>query len=84
MENTQEAIVTLDSETNKNLRHLAVLKGADELTLLNQLVARAVKDACYRHRRNAQVWEQKKALAERQADLIQKAKAAGIDVSMFE
>lgn len=82
-ENT-EAIVVLEPTTNKDLRNLAVLKGVEEGTLLNQLVARAVKDACYRHRRNREVWAQKKALQERQEELLEKARAAGIDVSAWD
>lgn len=79
-----EKVVVLEPTTEKDLRHLAVLKNTDADSLLNLLIARAVKDACYRHRRNQQAWQEKKALQEKQEDLIEKARAAGIDVSMFE
>jgi hypothetical protein len=79
-----EAIVTLTQESNKALRSLAVLRNEDEMTLLNLIVARAIKDAVYRHRRNAQAWAEKRALGEKMQDLLERARVAGLDTTMFD
>jgi hypothetical protein len=81
MNTTSECVVTLGVDTNKTLKHLAVLKGVDEMSLLNVLVERAVKDAAYRHKRNAQAWAEKKALQENVEVLKAAARAKGIDLA---
>lgn len=76
-----ETVVTLSAETEKQVKHLAFLKKRDFNDLLNELTEKGVKDACYRIKRNQQVWQQKKALKEKQEEIIQRAKDAGLDLS---
>lgn len=61
--------VTMSSETMKQLDMLAARanKTIDEIT--SEMLERGVKDACYRMKRNAQKWQETKALKERLSEL---------------
>lgn len=65
----KNANVTISNDTMKQLDMLAQRsnKSIDEIT--SEMLERGVKDACYRMRRNAQKWQETKALKERMTEL---------------
>jgi hypothetical protein len=76
--------VTLSSATLNNLRYLASkgTKTVDELA--SEMLERGAKDAVYRSKRNAQKWQEQKALGERIKELEAALEAKGIDHSELE
>lgn len=65
----KQANVTISNETMRALDMLAQRhnKTIDEITA--EMLERGVKDACYRMRRNAQKWQETKALKEKVTEL---------------
>jgi hypothetical protein len=74
-----ESIVMMSAETEKQLKAIAVKKGESVEQVSGAMLEKAVKDYCYRQRRNAQVWAQKKALADNYDRLKQLAEEFGLE-----
>ncbi len=71
-------VVINNSEVVRYVGSVAARNGVTGEQLVERLLVKAVKDAQYRARRNAQVWEQTKALRERAAELEAKVRELGL------
>ncbi len=67
----KNAQVTMSNETMKQLDMLAQRNNKTIEEITSEMLERGVKDACYRMRRNAQKWQETKALKERMIELEQ-------------
>jgi predicted DNA-binding protein len=67
----KNATVTMSNETMKQLDMLAARANKTIEEITSEMLERGVKDACYRMRRNAQKWQETKALKERMTELEQ-------------
>ena len=81
IETGMEVTISLSQQEAKELRYLAVLRNTEFEEIVKTILLRGVKDTCYRIKRSAQVYQQKKALQDRQEELVERAKEAGLDIS---
>jgi hypothetical protein len=76
--------VVISAATMNNLRHLAS-KGTKTVNeLASEMLERGAKDAVYRSKRNAQKWQEQKALGERIKALEAALEEKGIDHTNLE
>jgi predicted DNA-binding protein len=73
----KNAQVTMSNETMKQLDMLAQRSNKTIEEITSEMLERGVKDACYRMRRNAQKWQETKALKERMTELEQLLEGKG-------
>ncbi len=71
-------VVINNSEVVRYVGSVAARNGVSAESVVERLLVKAVKDAQYRARRNAQVWAETKALRERAAELEQKVRELGL------
>lgn len=72
--------ITLSNETERQVKLAAEYTGESFDFLVEKLLMKAVKEMQYRTQRNARVYQQKKADAQRLKELERKLVAAGVNV----
>lgn len=72
--------ITLSNETERQVRMVAEYTGESFDFLVEKLLQKAVKDTQYRTQRNARVYAEKKAEAQRLKALEAKLKERGINI----
>jgi hypothetical protein len=76
-----QATVIVQEETMKMVKGLAALRNRTVDEVIAQALTDGVKAACYRHKRNAQQWAEKKALKANYDRIVAAATDAGIDIA---